>query len=41
MKYFKELDWLEKIVVIFITSIAVFGLVMFVYNAFVIGIKDF
>ena len=41
MKYFRELDWMEKLVVVFITSVAVIGLILFVYNAFVIGIKDF
>ena len=41
MKYFRKLDWLEKLVVIFITSVAVAGLILFVYNAFTIGLKDF
>ena len=41
MKYFIELDWMEKLVVVFITGVAVGGLILFVYNAFAIGIKDF
>ena len=41
MKYFRELDWMEKLVVVFITSVAVIGLILFVYNALTIGLKDF
>jgi len=41
LEFFKELDWIEKTVTVFITLTAVIGLLLFVYNALTIGLKDF
>jgi hypothetical protein len=41
IEFFKGLNWAEKIATTLITLTAISGLLLFIYNAITIGLKDF
>ena len=41
IKFFRELNWAERVAATLITLTAILGMVLFIYNLLTLGLNDF